>query len=387
MSIEVSDEFSQDFESNVDDVAATFKTAASNVANALGSDYDSFFYQSEIGHELGTSKSGGSLTLLNSESAIAVWNFGKNDAFSEYFVNLFNKELIAVNNNIQLKEIVIDTPPPTQTVDLRAGMYLPLIQVIGNQVTEEKSSNMYFYSTRAGMLPCVFWFFQYAYWMVVSTISIAITSIVGLILNSKIEVGAHFVGAFFHIAFAVLLGTIFTNKKYVLVATIIMMIFGFVISSVLPLLKVQAELLYNLLRCFPLFFFVGSVSSFQLMVGTALSAACALLAAYLAPILTISDGMYTGSKINYLYFLSPKFWQEGIVALPSHEEESMFTLHNDESDGLKNSHHSGRIEFHDCVKKFGEEKVIGSMNLQLKAGQITTLLGPNGVGKLLLSMI
>ena len=79
------------------------------------------------------------------------------------------------------------------------------------------------------------------------------------------------------------------------------------------------------------------------------------------------------------------FWKEGIVALPTHEPHV-------EAEGRRQLEQTNNLSFKNCVKHFeaekkcfskevGEEKVIGPMNLEIEVGKITTLLGPNGVGK------
>ena len=118
-----------------------------------------------------------------------------------------------------------------------------------------------------------------------------------------------------------------------------------------------------------------------------------ILAAYLTPLCTVSDGMYAGSKINPLYFLTINFWKQGIVALPSHDESFTPLSDDNEFDLDRSPTDKGTLVFHGCMKKFEiteyglckktvTEKVIGPMNLKLEPGKITTLLGPNGVGTL-----
>lgn len=120
------------------------------------------------------------------------------------------------------------------------------------------------------------------------------------------------------------------------------------------------------------FFILCDVKTSSMKIGCIVSSTLMVLAAYLAPLLAcVSEGMYTGSKINFLYFLSSKFWINGIVALPSHEDQEC-----NQSDRTEEG-----LVYQNCIKRFGDEKVIGPLTVQLKPRHITTLLGPNGVGR------
>lgn len=379
MTIDTSSSFNNEFYSS--DVSTTFLAAAENVAERLGTDYETLF--GDTAAEDRTVKVGGSITVQDATSADVVWWNGKNDVFAENFIKIFNEELLALNNDITFAESENPFLPPedNSSFDLRVGTFLLLVQTIGGHITNEKSTNMYFYLTRNGLLPSAFWLFQYVFWMAISSVTIGITALFGFLVGAEIEVGPYFVGAWFHIAFAVLLGSVLKNKKFVNMTSFFLLIGGFAIPIVFASID-QTETnkqIYNGFRCVPVFFFMGNVTPYQIKVGLAICAGLTALAAYLAPLFTVSDGMYVGGKVNYLYFLTPSFWREGIVALPSHEE-SIAPIVSDEGGFDLDTHHEG-IQFNNCVKKFGEDKVIGPMNLHLKPGKITTLLGPNGVGK------
>jgi len=294
-----------------------------------------------------------------------------------------------VNNAIRFEQV--DNPYAYEgggesSFDLRIGTFILLIQIVGSQITNEKSTNMFFYLTRAGLLPSAFWIFQYLYWMAVSSVSIGLAALVGLMIDKEIEVGAYFVAAWFHLAFAMVIGSTTKNKKFVNMASISFLILGFVIPIVFASIErsPKNQGIYENFKLIPVFFFFGNVTSRQLTIGSIISACCTLFAAYLGPLLSVSDGMYAKSRVNIFYFLTPQFWREGIVALPSYDETFPELIDEngfDENEVDLNSPFGHGILFHNCVKRFGDDKVIGPMNLKLQAGNITTLLGPNGVGK------
>lgn len=378
MTLTVASDFSNEFYQDVDSVASTFRVAASNVAESLGSDFESLFVEGDEELEP-TRKLGGMVTISNKTFASALWWTGENTAFAQMFVSKFNEELSASNNNIRFEtsDISFDYDGGS-AFDLRIGTFLLLIQIVGSQITNEKMTNMYFYMTRAGMLPVVFWSFQYIFWMIVSAFSIGITALAGLALDIEIQIGAHFVAAWFHIAFAVLLGSIFKNKKFVNMSSIIFLLGGIAVPIVFASIEQSEnnETIYNGFKYIPIFYFTGDVTRDQIKIGCLISAGLTILATYLAPLFTVSAGMYEGSRVNYFYFLSPKFWTEGIVALPKHDESLSQPFYGDDNGfEIDLGKQSPLLMFDGCVKQFGKEKIIGPMNLKLEQGKITTLLG------------
>lgn len=372
MGVSVSSQFDEDFDSDVNSTSTTFNVAASVVAEKFGSDYKSLFGYEENADP--TIKNAGTVTVENSTSATVFWNVGDNPVFTQKFITLFNEELKSVGNGIQFEET--DNPyeyEASTAFDLRIGSFLLLFQAVGGHITSETSSNLYVYFTRAGLLPLVFWSFQYVYYMIIASIAIGIAAIMGVILDKDIQVGAYFVAAWFHVSLAVFFASISKNKKIVNIASYILIIVGFVIPIVFAFTErtEQNKRIYNGFKCIPVFFFSGSVTMSEMKLGCVVSIVLMVLAAYMSQLLAgVSDGMYTGSKVNYLYFLSPKFWQSGIVALPSHTN----VLENDRDNGDGQG-----LVFRNCVKRFGDDKIIGPLTVQLKPGHITTLLGPNGV--------
>ena len=214
MRINVEPDFAEDFNNDVHSSFSTFQMAASNVAIALGSDSDRMFFQ---GDDTGsTSKDGGEVKISSLEKASATWFHQENSAFTESFVNLFNQELDALGSDIRFEEA--ENPYAFEgksAFDLRIGSFLPLLNTIGNDITNEKSSNMFFYLTRIGLLSSAFWTFQYIYWMIVSSATIGITALTAFVLDRDFDYAAYFVAAWWHISFAVFLGIIFKDKKYI----------------------------------------------------------------------------------------------------------------------------------------------------------------------------
>jgi hypothetical protein len=143
MRINVEPDFAEDFNNDVDSSFSTFQMAASNVAIALGSDADRMFLQ---GDDTGsTSKDGGEVKISSLEKASATWFHQENSAFAKSFVNLFNQELDALGSDIRFEEA--ENPYAFEgksAFDLRIGSFLPLLNTIGNDITNEKSSNMFF---------------------------------------------------------------------------------------------------------------------------------------------------------------------------------------------------------------------------------------------------
>lgn len=378
--------------------------AASKVAQELGIDANAFFPPGERDgielHDYPTKKIGGHIEIQNTTYATAQWYFGTNTKFEQHFSTLFNNELSLLNNTIRVD--AIDSPfnpnassgaeegdqqPPSSGLDLRVGSFLLLLQIVGGHITNEKTTNMYYYMTRIGMLPTAFWLFQYLYYLVLSLIMIGITTLVGLIVGKDVDFVAYLIGSWFNIAFAALLGSIFKNKKVINLGSFFLLIIALVVPAVFASIEKSESNIrtYENILCIPVFFALDNITTYQKNVGSIISAICTVLAAYLVPLLTVSEGMYAGSKVNYFYFLSPKFWKEGIVALPSYDEQSQSRASFNDSGGF-DDHMNGsqRLIFENCVKIFAGKDTtvtIGPMNLKLESGNITTLLGPNGVGK------
>ena len=386
LTISVDGSIQDDYYNDTDGIKSTFNVAMSNVAVALGSDMDIIF-KTDLYIENETTKDGGMVEIDSFESASVFWYNGENNIFAQNFVNLANQELEKVGNTIRFQEG--DNPYEYEAsggFDLRVGTFLLLLRAVGNEITRERSSNMYNYMTRSGLLQSAFWIFQYVWWMIVASISIGITAIVALLLDMDVDVDAYFVSAWWHIALAAFLGTIFKEKKYFDLATIAILIIGFALPITFSVAldnTPESEKIVDGLYCIPLFFVMNNaVSSFQILVGSIISFALMLFSAYLVPILCVSDGYYADGNINLFYFLSSGFWKEGIVALPKHDRSG------DQTGSARNS----TLSFKRCVKRFApvkscfkkehvEEKVIGPMNLDMQVGKITTLLGHNGVGE------
>jgi len=244
--------------------------------------------------------------------------------------------------------------------------------------------------------------FQYLYWMLVASVSIGITAIFSAIIDTEMQVGAYFVAAWFHVALSVFLTSIFKNKKAINMVSLALLLVGFAVPITFAFLErsKQNEQIYSAFKCIPVFFFTGSVTDNELQVGCIISAVLMVLAAYLASLFAgVYDGMYADAKVNYLYFLTVKFWQKGVVALPAYDlsKENI----TDDGDSFSSNGGGGTgsnvgtgLVFRNCVKRFGAgfnlktckksgepDKVIGPLTVQLQPGKITTLLGPNGVGK------
>ncbi len=377
MSFSASNEFSEEFYSDTNSIQTTLSQATDSVARILGSTFEELF-RGPLDDP--TVKNAGDVKVLNNSTASVVWYQGENDLFAQNFVNLMNQELAKLGNPIKFEEI--DNPyeyEGSDAFDLRVAGFLLLLQSVGGHITSETSTNLYSYFTRAGMLPSVFWIFQYLYWMVVASVTIGVTAIFGEIVGKSIQVDAYFIAAWFHIAIAVFLTSIFKNKKVVNMASFALLGLGFIVPILFLFLE-QSETnqnIYDGFKRIPIFFFTGEVTKPEMIDGSIISAIIMVLGAYFVPLFAgVSDGMYAGSRVNYFYFLTPTFWESGIVALPSYQE-----VHEEGHHPLSNA--EGRLIYRDCVKSFGE-KVIGPLDMSLEPGKITTLLGPNGVGKRIL---
>ena len=386
MTFEIDWSIKDQYENDENNIKSTFEEAMSNVAIELGSDIDTMF-KTEKYEGSSTTKDAGQVKIESLDSASVFWFNGENDVFAETFINQANLQLEQIGNSIRFEET--DNPyeyEPGSGFDLRVGTFLLILRAVGNQVAQERSSGMYYYTTRSGLLPSVFWIFQYVWWMIVSSISIGATVLTTVILGMDIDIGAYFISAWWHIAFAILLCTIFKEKKYFNLATIIVLVAGFILPFILELSlpkTPESEKIIDGIGCIPLFYLMNkSVSSFQYQVGCIMTASMMLISAYLIPIVCVSDGYHADGKINFFYFLSSRFWNEGIVALPKH----------DLSTGETRQGQQTTLSFANCVKKFApekkcfltqsdEEKFIGPMDLEIEVGKITTLLGHNGVGK------
>lgn len=377
MTFDVISEFREDFNNDTNSIQTTLIEATNNVAEILGSTFDELFPNPMDDPTL---KNAGDVKVLSNRTASVVWYNGENNAFAQNFVNLMNQELRKAGNPIQVEEL--DNPYEYERgigFDLRIGSFLLLLQSVGGHITSETSSNLYFFFSRAGMLPSAFWMFQYLYWMAVASLAIGITAIFSEIIGENIQTNAYFIAAWFHIAFAVFLASIYKNKKIVNMASFFLLGLGIVVPVVFAVIKPseQNQNIYNVFKYIPIFFFMGNTTNLEMIGGCIISVTMMVLGAYFVPLFAgVGDGMYTGSRVNYFYFLTSKFWVNGIVALPSYREI-------DDADTLSNN--GGRLAFHNCVKCFGE-KVIGPLKLTLKHGTITTLLGPNGVGESNLSL-
>jgi len=374
MTLDIISELQDDFNNDTNSIKSTLIEATNNVAEILGSTFDELFPKNPMDDP--TSKNAGDVKVLSNNTASVVWYNGENNAFAQNFVNLMNQELEKAGNPIQFEEF--DNPYEYERgmigFDLRIGSFLLLLQSIGGHITSETSSNLYFFFSRAGMLPFAFWMFQYLYWMAVASLTIGITAIFGEFIGESIQVNAYFISAWFHIAFAVLIASIFKNKKIVNMASYFLLGLGIVVPVVFAVIKPseQNQNIYNVFKYIPIFFFMGNVTNLEMIGGCIISVSMMVLGAYFVPLFAgVSDGMYTGSRVNFFYFLTLKFWESGIVAMPPYGEAD---------DAVTLSDNGGRVVFNNCVKCFGD-KVIGPINAILNAGTITTLLGPNGVGK------
>lgn len=373
-------------------IDSSFQLAADNVAKTLSGgslSSDQFFVKESSGVKVERpSKIGGEITIKDSDpnSAKASWYYGSNPSFASRFVELFNAELEAAGSTIQFED---NTENPYEydssannLFDVKVCSFLVLLQSVGNRITAEKTSSMYYYITQAGLLPSVFWIFEYVYWMTIASISIGVTALFAEVVGKEVQIGAYFVSAWWHISVGIFLGSILRTKTFVTIFSFVLLMFGFGIPIVFGLILEQTKTTVNIydgLKCIPIFFFSGSVTEFQMNVGILVSAAVMVLGAYCVPLFSVNEGVYAGSRVNYLYFLSPKFWTSGIVALPSYDEDeentASISAEDDDGDG------DDVLVFRNCIKRFGDEKVIGPLTLNLKVGNITTLMGPNGVGE------
>lgn len=372
MTFDVVSEFREDFNNDINSIQTTLIEATNNVAEILGMTFDELFPNPM---DDPTSKNAGDVRVLSNTTASVVWYNGVNNAFAQNFVNLMNQELVKAGNPIQFEEL--DNPYEYEMdigFDLRVGSFLLLLQSVGGHITSETSSNLYLFFSRAGMRPSAFWMFQYLYWMAVASLTIGFTTIFGEIIGESIQANAYFIAGWFHIAFAVFLASIFKNKKIVNMASFSLLGLGIVVPVIFAVIKPSEknQNIYNVFKFIPIFFFTGNVTNLEMIGGCVISVTMMVLGAYFVPIFAgVGDGMYTGSRVNYFYFLTSQFWQNGIVAMPSYGMV-------DNADTLSNN--GGRLVFLNCVKRFGD-KVIGPLNVSLQHGTITTLLGPNGVGK------
>lgn len=370
---------------------ATLKVAASNVAESFGSDYDTLF-PSEVEFPF---KYGGSVDVKNDTDSTVTWYIGKSKSFPITFLDRLNTELESLGGSIRFEEGTNEYEYEDPNVwDLKIASFFLLFQTSAQSITTDKFSNMYFYLQRMGLRTTVYWIFQYLYWMALGSLTILVTFVFSKIIGQDFDnsVG-YFLSAWFHVSLGVFLGTIFRNKKFINIATTVLLVIGFIAPIVLMFALPQSQSIeerLRILRMVPIYFPSVSPDVDGVTVGIITSSILMLLSSYLAPLLCVSEGMYVGSKRNFLYFLSPRFWSEGIVALPSHslEEVAFEDRFHDEAPtdeekayDLNVSTFSGpTIQFQQCVKTFGD-KVIGPMNVSLSKGKITTLLGGNGVGK------
>eukprot|EP00553_Chaetoceros_curvisetus_P011157 CAMPEP_0204639814 /NCGR_PEP_ID=MMETSP0717-20131115/44489_1 /ASSEMBLY_ACC=CAM_ASM_000666 /TAXON_ID=230516 /ORGANISM="Chaetoceros curvisetus" /LENGTH=214 /DNA_ID=CAMNT_0051660031 /DNA_START=18 /DNA_END=659 /DNA_ORIENTATION=+ len=213
MTIDAGVDFQDDYwnDNDADSTRSKVETAASKVAERLGSDYETFFERFEDRHP--TTKEGARIEVYNATFATAVWWTGENNAFAKQFVDMFNEELDNVGSDVQFAEV--DNPYAYEGeggnsgFDLRIGSFLLLLQAVGGQITSETSTDLLFYFTRAGLLPGVYWAFQYLYWMIIGSITIGVTAIFGVVMDKQIEVGPYFIAAWFHIAFAIWISSMF----------------------------------------------------------------------------------------------------------------------------------------------------------------------------------
>jgi len=354
-------------------VVATLQEAASNVAQSYGSDYDTVFpnnieFPERVGAQI--------MIKSTNETSTVTWYYGKSPTFASTFITRLNNELKELNNVIRFEEGINEYEYEDPNVfDLKVASFFLLMQTVAQGITTDKFSNMYFYLNRMGMRTNAYWSFQYIWWMILGSIAILIIFIFSKIIRRDFDntVG-YFLSMWFHVSLGVLLGVIFRNKKYVNIATTVLLIVGFVAPIVFVFALSQSQSIeerLSIIRKVPIYFTSIEPDQEAKTISIIVSAALMILSAYLAPLLCVSEGMYVGSKRNFFYFLSPKYWTEGIVALPSHEE---VTVDDNFHDG------NAIIQFRGCTKTF-KEKVIGPMNVSLSKGKITTLLGGNGVGK------
>ena len=380
--------------------------AASNVAGQLGLTYDTLF-ATNVSFP---TRTGGLMTLVNETYATLRW-FGQdeNTKFSDLMIGSLNSELELVNSTIRFE--YEENPfryTGNQAFDLRFASFFLILQAVAQRITTDKTTNMYFYLTRVGLLPSVYWLCQYIYFMAIASLSIAMTLLPTKLSGRSIDIGGYFVSAWFHITLGVLVGIIFKNKGHVNTATTFLLIFTFIIPVIFEFALPKTDLIQNLyqgIKTIPIFLTSENVDGASVRAGSIITTFLMVIASYLAPLVSVYDGTFESGSRNYLYFLSPKFWTQGIVALPAHKQDSsesqnsIIYAHNPQADE-ENLDQLTTLMFQNCAKKFlcdsteqnsggwlnlcnqkQDTITIGPINLTLQVGKINTLLGKNGVGK------
>lgn len=360
--------FQDEFESDME-LIAHFKTSADRVAKYFGTDYDTLFPEPD---ELDpTSKWGGEVII--SEEDLPTYghrtNIGRNDEFDELFIN-------KLNGNPDLGGATT-TSHPFPSFDLTFFAYIIILSYAANVILEEKETNMYYYLTRAGLLQSVYWLTQYTFWILFILISTTLQYFAARLTQVGSHFPTEFIKVWFFVCVGLIYGAIFKERKYLNAGIIVLFMLLVGIQSASAQIKDDtARAIFENIQYMPIFF-VAQVSPTHIQVGGSVNVFLMILTLYFVPLFAVKPGFYRDSKVNYFYFLFGKFWREGIVAVPSYSEESK---KDTEDEDCKES----SLVYDGCMKRFGEEKVIGPMNVRLDQGKITVILGPSGVGKLLL---
>jgi len=383
---------------NRTDVVTDLKLAAVKVAGQLGSSFETIFPENVDFPQ----RFGGKIELTNETAAeITWWSPDKNLVFPDRMITALNKELTSLDNPLRFK--VQDSPftfEGSQGFDWRVATFFALLHPVAIRIATDKTSNMYYYFTRVGLLPSVYWIFQYLYFIVIASLSIVLAVVISVGTGKDINIAGYFISAWFHVTFGIFLSSFLKKKERINVC----MTFIMIVALLLPIIFVwglpQTESVQNIfigIQMIPIFFTYGPVDNERLRGGIFITLCFMALSFYLAPLFSANDGMFEETGRNFFYFLTPKYWKEGIISLPAHKDEnegeySSVEMKNDEEN---NSNQRKILHFYGCIKHFRyvtrdwkkffkktvTSKTIGPINLSLEVGKISTLLGPNGVGK------
>lgn len=383
---------------NRTDIVTDLNVAATNVAELLGSSFETIFPESIEFPQ----KVGGKIELMNETTAdIIWWSNDKNVIFPDKMITALNEELESLGNPLRFKEQ--ENPfifEGSQGFDWRVATFFALLQPIAIRIATDKSSNMYYYLIRVGLLPSVYWIFQYLYFMAIASVSVVLAIIISISTGRDINIAGYFISAWFHVTFGIFLSSFLKKKERINM----FMNFIMILALLTPIIFVwglpQTESVQNIfkgIQMIPIFFTYGSVDNDILRGGVIISFVFMALSFYLAPLFSVNDGMFEETGRNFFYFLTPKYWKQGIISLPAHKDVSQDKCSSEakQHDEENNLDKNEILHFNGCIKHFRyvtrdwrkffsktiTNKTIGPINLTLEVGKINTLLGPNGVGK------
>lgn len=160
-------------------------SAGEKVANDLGVDTgkEPFLWLNEEVGDL--YKSGGFIIVDNETHAQVIFTGGENSVFPDMYVEKFNsylKEEMSTHNESEILQLETEPNPYNyvnmNVFDLRIASFFLLFQSSAQSICQDRSEKMYFYLTRSGLRPLVYWIFQTIYYSFLGFLSVGVAVVV-----------------------------------------------------------------------------------------------------------------------------------------------------------------------------------------------------------------